>query len=438
MPLEKPPRRHAVRCTALVGALGLFGCGAPAEPSASPAAAPARAGDETHAAVARGGLLDERGTSDSERAGEPPRSPTDLSTCALVPSILELGAPSDGEPSAPVAIAGGFLVAFTRYDPAGASHLYLQRAALDGTLGEPVLLRSGVHASRPLLVAFEGRAYVAAIAADGTAQIIVADEAHGGLGSGVPIGLSAPPEDLAFGPRGLVSTHTDGARRVVRRHDGRPDVELAGPESWPEPREQILVSGADVDAVLVRHGAQASFVALGASDGPGGPAPVPLFSGSSPVWTEASIAAGASGFLVVRTGPGIGDLEVHVADRGGVVAPGPVSIPAPLASARAPDALVRRYPRAAALGTGWVLSYWDGVGPSLVRIGATGAVTADAIELRSGDERGGHTDARMATTSDAIAVTWQVGPPARSHGFPEEEPRRPGPRLAILRCARAP
>lgn len=81
------------------------------------------------------------------------------------------------------------------------------------------------------------------------------------------------------------------------------------------------------------------------------------------------------------------------------------------------------------------MSYWDGTGPSLVRIDASGALVGDAIELRSGDERGGHTDARMAASADAIAVTWQVAPPRFGHGFPEEEPRRPGPRLAVLRCA---
>jgi hypothetical protein len=112
----------------------------------------------------------------------------------------------------------------------------------------------------------------------------------------------------------------------------------------------------------------------------------------------------------LRSGHDIADLALYLAARDGVFdAATPIAIARPRTSSRPPDALVRRY--------------------------ASGAITADAIELRSGAERGAHTDARMVAGHDAIAVTWQVGPPELSHGSSEEVPRHPGPRLAILRCA---
>lgn len=351
----------------------------------------------------------------------------DLGSCPLAVVGLELGDPGDEPPSAPAAVPGGFVVAFTRYDAAGASHLYLQRASEAGALEPALLLRANVHATRPVVlshaddvevVTYDPAVGALALRLDPRTLAVVEERV-----------LTAFPDDAALGPRGLVWTEVDGEHRRVHREAG--ETAFPGPSSWPEPRESILASGPTLDAVLVIHGARRNLAFL---DGSGRLGELEhLFSGPEGTWAEASLAAGEAGFLVVRTGPGIGDLEVHLATGPGSLAA--VSIPPPATSARPPDSLVRRYPRAVAIPGGWALSYWDGTGPSLVRIDTAGALTADAVELRTGDERGGHTDARMASTSGAIAVTWQVEPPMMSHGFPEEEPRRPGPRLAILRCA---
>jgi hypothetical protein len=64
----------------------------------------------------------------------------------------------------------------------------------------------------------------------------------------------------------------------------------------------------------------------------------------------------------------------------------------------------------------------------------TGHEASSPMVLRSGDERGGQTEARIAVTSRAIAVTWVVGSPWFSHGVAAEIPNRPGPRLAVLSC----
>ncbi len=93
-----------------------------------------------------------------------------------------------------------------------------------------------------------------------------------------------------------------------------------------------------------------------------------------------------------------------------------------------------RHPRVAALGEGWAVSYWDGVGPAVLRFDAAGHALGPPAPVRSGDERGGHTDARMVATRDGLAVTWHMHEPERSHGLASERPRRPGPRLGLLRC----
>lgn len=359
-----------------------------------------------------------------------PSSPTssDLASCTLASTVVELGAPNDGVPSAPVAVAGGFVVAFTRYDTSGASHLYLQHVSDVGVADEATLLRSNVHASRPFLFLRDGSPYVAAIAADGATSIVPADPTM--LAS--TLAFPGVPEDLTSGRRGVVWSDVDGegSRRTIHR-DGLADVALPTSGGWPEPREETLASGPTLDAVLLRDGDDRLLAIL---DGNGlvGSA-TPLFTAPTGTWGEASIAAGAGGFVVVRNGPDPGGLQVLLTD--GSTPPVAVAIAPPRERAVPDDSVLRRFPRAAALGAGWVISYWDRVGPSIVRIDASGAITADAIELRSGDERGGYTDARMTTTASAIAVTWQVEAPPHGHGFPEETPTRPGPRLAILRCA---
>ena len=353
----------------------------------------------------------------------------DLLRCDLQVDAHELGEAGDGVPSAPAALGDGFVVAFTRTTAAG-TDLLAQRLGGDGRLAPAVVVRRGVHASRPFVIGEGTSASVLAITQDGATEVIALDPATGGASDATPQVFLLPPEDVALGPRGLVRVFRRGDRRVVAR-DGRPDVALPAPESVSVPREPILASGAASDLVVVRQGRAVRTAIL---TGTSTRRSEVLFRGGAGRWAELGVAAGPGGFVLVRTGPEIGDLEVYLGDAGGSLGAA-VGIGPPATSTLPPDALVRRYPRAAALGDGWALSYWDGTGPSLVRVDASGHVTADAIELRSGDERGGHTDARMVATERAIAVTWQVEPPRMGHGFPEEEPRRPGPRLAILRCA---
>ena len=99
---------------------------------------------------------------------------------------------------------------------------------------------------------------------------------------------------------------------------------------------------------------------------------------------------------------------------------------------------VLRYPRITALGAGWALSYWDGTGgPVLQRLDANASPVGAPITVRTGDERGGHTSAGLAFLhGDTLAVSWQVTGPTYGHGSPGEQPRRPGARLATLRCRR--
>lgn len=367
----------------------------------------------------------------------------DLLRCALAPRVHELGAAGDGEPSAPVVLGSAIAVAFTRPSASGAgSDLMVQRVLADGTVAPAVVVRSGVHFARPVLVGAGGRALVLAVRADGASEAVPLDPATGAASTTEPaIALDVIPEDASLGARGLVTTQsmtTHDHRRLVRRTlgpTGSPhDAHFPAPREWPSTREQLLASGTDLDAVLVRAPGGAW---LGVIDAAGTETRSRrLFPGttSGGRWSEASLAAGASGVAVVRTGPGIGDLALFLVHGPGDLASlASVAIPPP--GGVASDALVRRYPRIAALEGGWAVSYWDGIGPSLVRVDAAGALTADAMPIRSGDERGGHTDACMVATHDALAISWQVGPPMMDHGFPEEQPRRPGPRLAILRCA---
>jgi hypothetical protein len=364
----------------------------------------------------------------------------DLLHCALTPRVYELGEAGDGEPTAPIALGDAIAVAFTR-TTAGTSELLVQRVLADGTLAPAVAIREGVHYARPMLVAAGARAFVLAVRPDGAAEAVPLDPTTGGASDAdAAVALDVVPEDASIGPRGLVVTHSIGTgdhRRLVRRALGPAgtahDARFPAPREWPTVREQLLASGADLDAVLVRAPGGVSIATIDAAGRETRSAR--LFpNGRSGTWSEASIAAGAHGLAVVRTGPEIADLSLYLAATAVDLARPITPIAIPLPAAVDASALVRRYPRVAALGDGWAISYWDGTGPSLVRVDAAGAITAEAIAVRSGDERGGHTDAQMTATADALAITWQVGPPMMSHGFPEEVPRRAGPRLAVLRC----
>ncbi|MFO0550671.1 MAG: hypothetical protein U0271_19915 [Polyangiaceae bacterium] len=346
----------------------------------------------------------------------------DLLRCPLTARVYQLGEANDGVASAPVIVGDGFAAAFTHSTPIGAE-LQVQRVRSDGALEAPVVVRQGVATTLPFVAGDGAMTYVAVTNGDGVTEAVALDPATA-KPSATSVQLDKTVlQDLDLGPRGLVRLDDAGDRyRLVRQ--GSADVELPAPKSSPIPREQLVASGPSAELVLLRTIAGVRLETVGAT------APVlspVLFTERSGIWTEASVAAGPAGFLLVRTGPGISDLETYRVDAAGAVAR-PTSIPADA------NIHVRRYPRAAPLGDGWMVSYWDGTGPSMLRLDASGAALGPAMELRSGDERGGHTDARMVASDDAIAVTWTVDAPLFNHGMPEEQPERPGPTMAILRC----
>lgn len=344
-----------------------------------------------------------------------------LLRCPLAVETYELGAANDGPASAPVISGEGFVAAFTRSGATGAD-LYVQRARFDGELEAPILVRHDVLAVQPLVAGRGEVAYVVVTSVAGGTEVISLDPATASPTTART--LPAASREVDLGPQGLVRIE-DTERRSTLVRDGFEALELPPPKSASVPREQLLASGPTSDLVLLRTSSGVRLATVV------GGAPVVLssvlFVERSGVWTEASVAAGPDGFLLVRTGPAIADLESYRVDASGNVAR-PVPITAD------PPARVRRYPRAAALGEGWVVSYWDGTGPAIVRLDAGGAAVGAAIPLRSGDERGGHTDARMVATDEALAVTWTVEAPLFNHGMPEEQPKRPGPRMAVLRC----
>lgn len=367
----------------------------------------------------------------SEEAA-PPAAPPDLLRCPLSLRAYELGEPGDGAPSAPAVAGDGFVVAWTRPRADGAD-LVVARLAGDGTLGPERVVRSGVHASTPPLVAAEGRLSVVAIVGT-SAEALPLDPATAEPLAGAPaVALPAVPMELVLGPRGLVGLALD--RRSVRIFRGiggeaAPDLRFPVSGEIAEPREQLLASGPATDLLLLRRGRAVDAAAL-APSASRPPRPLGLFSGAGHDWTEASVAAGPRGFVVARTGPEIGDLSLYRFDLEGR----PVGEPVPLVASG--EERVARYPRAAALGEGWAVTSWDGTGPTLRRADGEGRPIDEAVPIRSGDERGGHTDARMAAGPGALAVTWTVEPPRMHHGFPEEDPRRPGPRIGLLTCSLA-
>ena len=356
-------------------------------------------------------------------ATEPSRARLDLASCELSARVLEIG--GGAEVSAPVEVPDGFVVAFERHDDGGRqSDLFAQHVRVDGTLEPPVLVRAGAHNPWGIVFGDSQRAYVVAAVRGAPFRVLAAEPSGDGV-----LSLDRSPDDAARGPRGIVTTHGVGGHRLVRWESGR-EVEVPLQTGGPVPHERILVAGPEIEALVAHDATGASFVALGA----GPPRSTPLFAESDEPESQTTtasgvtVAAGPEGFVVVRTGPGYLDLEVRFADRHGSLAPSAVPIPVQSSGLR-----VRRHPRATALGTGWVISYWDGRGPSLVRIDARGAVTGEALELRSGDERGGHTAAPMVVGHDAIAATWYVTSPMFGVA-PDEGTRRHGARIAILRC----
>ena len=199
-------------------------------------------------------------------------------------------------------------------------------------------------------------------------------------------------------------------------------------DSYTIPEEQIIASGRGADIVLARRDDGAEHIATAVFAMPGAVVPklVELFRTRADEWGEASIAAGEDGFVVVRDGPTINQLQLIRLDVKGDRVGDPVIIMT--------RGDVSRYPRVAALESVWIVSYWEGIGPTIVRLDADARPIGDPIAVRSGDERVGQTDARIAISANAIAISWLVASPMMDHGTRAEEPSHPGPRLAVLRC----
>ena len=357
------------------------------------------------------------------RAEAPPES---LATCPLALRTHELGDGASTLPSAPAPAGDGFVVAYTHFvDPH--YELVTQRVGADGVLAPPI-----GHGARPgpwvPLLAGRGGDLVLVTGDGKTPEAAHLDTS--GRAATTSVALPAWPDAMALGSRGLLTSDITGKLRAIRR-GGAPDITVPSTANMPVPGEQLVASGDGVDVVLARSELGSGYVVSVVVVAPGAPTPTTyeLFrTQSDREFGEVSVAAGPDGFLVVRAGPSIERLELYRLDPSGQRLGDPVTL-----AAAANE--VTRYPRAASLGTGWLATYWDGTGPTLVRLDADARQLGERIPLRSGDERGGHTDARLAVSADTIAVSWFVGPPLMSHGFPEEEPKRPGPRLGILTCA---
>lgn len=363
-----------------------------------------------------------------------PSDARDLLLCDLDPRAYELGAPDDGPPSAPVRTADGFLVAFTRGlaldGGRSRNDLLVQRTDASGALQPAVRIAEDVHLTTPRVAGDRDTIYLQAQPPVGERFVLTmlqTDGAHPLVDRPAPL-LSGWAEDLAVGPRGVVATWgTRTARDVERGIDRQhaPVVSLPASTMAPIPSEQLVASGASVDLALVQPPGSLRVAVLDPTSASVG-ARV-LATAPADRWVESSLAAGPAGFAAVFVDVDLRTLRLQRFDARGEAIGEPSVWPAP-------DAHVRRYPRIAALGAGWAVSYWDGVGPAVLRFDAEGRAIGAPVQVRSGDERGGHTEARMVARDDALAVSWHVHGPEFSHGLAQEVPRRPGPRLAVLRC----
>ncbi|MFO0602857.1 MAG: hypothetical protein U0324_06765 [Polyangiales bacterium] len=371
---------------------------------------------------------------EAHAAPAPTSDARDLLHCDLDLRAYELGAPDDGPPSAPVRTADGFLVAFTRGLPldAGRSRndLLVQRTDAAGELLPAARVAEDVHLTTPRVAGDRDTIYLQAQPPAGGRFVLTMLQTDGALplvDRPAPL-LAGWAEDLAVGPRGAVATWgTRTAREVERGIDRQhaPVVSLPASTMTPIPTEQLVASGASVDLALIQSPGSLRVAVLDPVSATARErvlAPVPADR-----WLESSLAAGPAGFAAVFVDVDLRTLRLQRFDARGEAIGEPTLWPAP-------DAHVRRYPRVAALGEGWAVSYWDGVGPAVQRFDAEGRVMGAPVQVRSGDERGGHTEARMVARDDALAVSWHVHEPEFSHGLAQEVPRRPGPRLAVLRC----
>lgn len=364
----------------------------------------------------------------------------DLTRCPLELRVYELEA-NAGAPSAPFATGDGFAVTYSR-TVSGAAERVLHRVDARGTLLPPQPIgTTTVSMAAPRMVVQDG-ALSFPFANAGRVFLQTYD-----LPSGVaradapPTILPGIPYELTAGPRGIFlaySTPPDSLALVrgAGRNVTDPEVRLTAPGVSFEPPAQTLASGAQADVALVARRVTAELLTLALDAvvlAPGNARPAARFElARDRNGVQSGVAAGAGGFLIAWSVAPFNQLALERLDLSGARA----SAPEPLRGA-APDRVLR-YPRVTPLGRGWAVSYWDGTGPVVQRLDEAGRPLGAPVEVRSGDERGGHTDARMFATDDALWVSWTVGEPARTHGLPSEVPAHPGPRLAVARCRSTP
>lgn len=360
----------------------------------------------------------------------------DLARCPLELRVYELEA-NAGAPSAPFATGDGVAVVYTRVAN-GAAERVLHRVDARGTLLPPRSLGTTAVSMAAPSVVVQGGALSFPFANAGRVFLQTFD-----LPSGVaradapPTMLRGYPSELTVGPRGVFLAYSSAPDWLALVRDaGRDEIELevrlTAPSVSFEPPAQALASGARVDVALVPRRIRAELLTLALDAvvlAPGDVRPVARFElARDRNGVQSGVAAGAHGFLVAWSVAPFDQLSLERFDLAGARA----SAPPPLRGV-APDRVLR-YPRVAPLGAGWALSYWDGTSPVVQRLDDAGGPLGAPVEVRSGDERGGHTDARMLATDDALWISWTVGEPARTHGLPGEAPAHPGPRLAVARC----
>ena len=354
--------------------------------------------------------------------------------CDLDLRAYELGERDDGEPSAPARTTDGFFVAFTHSQPLDAGRartdLMAQRTDGSGALLPAMQIARDVHITTPRVVGDRDTIYVQAQPPSAGRFPLTMFQTEGAVAlvdRPAPF-LSGWAEDMALGPRGVIATWRTRTGREVERGIDRehlPNISLTASTSTPVPSEQLVASGGSVDMVLVQAPGSLRVAVLDSSTTPRERV---LATGPADRWFESSLAASSSRFAVVFIDADMRTLRLQRFDSHGD-AIGEATILAPV-----DDSHVRRHPRITSLADGWAVSYWDGIGPTIQRFDADGRAVGAPFEVRSGDERGGHTEARMVASDDALAVTWHVHEPEFSHGVPQEVPPRPGPRLGVLRC----
>jgi hypothetical protein len=347
--------------------------------------------------------------------------------------VYELGSPDDASASAPVLAGDSVIVAFLHVGATKGgfrAELRTQRLDPQGKLGEPRMIRADVAAARPKIAAVAGKIQLVAPGNKRTDLIELDGSSGGAQTDAPPIALPFWPGELTAGPRGLVAMYATQENLLIQRNIGGADAaEVLLPRAgWvPELQELTLASGVQVDLALSSTSESVWLTTLR----PGDTAPVrqrELFPGLEKQRSQVGIAAGPAGFAVVRNGLKTNGLWLLRLDAQGETVGEPGLVPGFTPETR------QFYPHVTALGEGWVVSYWDGNGPTIQRFDAAGRAIGQPQEVRSGDERHGHTDARMAANDHLLALTWQVQESEFSHGFPDEHPRRPGPRLGVLRC----